>query len=201
VFLDLSDELRRVRELREATRRHRELFDYVASGVYQTSPEGELLAVNPALIRLLGFESENELRAMDVANLYEHPEQRAQFTALLERDGFLRNAVLTLRRTDGQVIRIVENGRIVRGEDGRGLYYEGTLNPVASDPAAELDRERHEACDAGGGPSGCTDSVRFLGRRREAWAPTGSRSHWAAASGCFSLAARNCIVTPQVVAS
>lgn len=131
VFQDLTDELRRERELREATRRHRELFDYVTSGVYQTSPEGELLAVNPALIQMMGFESENELRAMDVANLYEQPLQREHFTALLDRDGFLRNAVLTLRRKDGQIIRVVENGRTVRGEDGRVLYYEGTLNPIA----------------------------------------------------------------------
>jgi PAS domain S-box-containing protein len=130
VFQDLTETVRRERELREANRRHRELFDYVTSGVYQTSPEGELLAVNPALIRLLGFESEQELRAIDVSHLYVHPDQRRQFAVVLEREGFLRNAVLTLRRKDGQAIRVVENARTVRGEDGRVLYYEGTLNAI-----------------------------------------------------------------------
>jgi PAS domain S-box-containing protein len=134
VFQELTETLRRERELREATRRHRELFDYVTSGIFQTSPEGELLAVNPALIELLGFESEQELRAIDVSHLYVHPQLRKQYTEVLERDGFLRNAVLTLRRKDGQVIRVVENGRTVRGEDGRVLYYEGTLNLLTESP-------------------------------------------------------------------
>jgi hypothetical protein len=48
--------------------------------------------------------------------------------AQLERDGFLRNVVLRLRRKEGCEIRVTENARVVRGEDGRVLYYEGTLN-------------------------------------------------------------------------
>ena len=131
VFQDLTATQRLDRELNEARRRHCELFDYVTSGVFQTSPEGELLAANPALIQLLGFESENELRALDVRCLYQDPEQRKQFTAELERDGFLRNVVLTLRRKDGSIMRVVENSRAVRAEDGRVIYYEGTLNPLS----------------------------------------------------------------------
>ncbi len=128
VFEDPTDRLRLEAELREARKRHRELFDYVSSGIYQTSPEGELLAVNPALIELLGFRSEQELRALDVATLYVDPEQRKIMTSQLERDGFLRNVVLRLRRREGCEIQVTENARVVRGEDGRVLYYEGTLN-------------------------------------------------------------------------
>ena len=130
VFQDLTATSRLERELEEARRRHRELFDNVTTGVYQTSPEGELLAANPALIQLLGFQSENEVRALDVSALYVDPEERKQFTAELERDGFLRNVILTLRRKDGSIIRVVENSRAFRAEDGRVVYYEGTLNPI-----------------------------------------------------------------------
>jgi PAS domain S-box-containing protein len=128
VFQDATENHRLATQLREATKRHRELFDYVASGVYQTSPEGELLAVNPALIQLLGFESESELRALDVSMLYVDPEQRQVMTSQLERDGFLRNVVLTLRQKDGCPLEVTENARVVRDENGRVLYYEGTLN-------------------------------------------------------------------------
>lgn len=131
VFEDPTDKLRLEAELREARKRHRELFDYVSSGVYQTSPEGELLAVNPALIELLGFKSESEVRALDVSTLYVDPEQRKILAAQLERDGFLRNVVLKLRRRDGSEILVTENARVVRSDDRRVLYYEGTLNSIS----------------------------------------------------------------------
>jgi PAS domain S-box-containing protein len=130
VFQDLTETARVEGEMRELSRRHRELFDYVITGVYQTSPEGELLAVNPALIELLGFDSEHDLRAIDVAQLYVEPEQRKAMLARLERDGVLRNVILTLRRKDGQIIQLVENARAVRASDGRMTYFEGTLNPI-----------------------------------------------------------------------
>ena len=130
VFQDLTETMRLERELRETSRRHRALFEHVNSGVYQTSREGELLAVNTTLVDMLGFDSEQDLRAVDVKDLYLNPQERRDKTAQLEQDGFLRDVTLTLRRKDGRVIRVIENARAVRGQDGRVIYYEGTLSRV-----------------------------------------------------------------------
>jgi len=128
VFEDLTETMRLERELRETSRRHRALFEHANGAVYQTSREGELLAVNAALVEMLGFKTEQDLRAVDVKDLYVNPQDRREKVAQLERDGFLRDVTLTLRRKDGLVIRVLENARAVRGQDGRVVYYEGTLS-------------------------------------------------------------------------
>jgi PAS domain S-box-containing protein len=133
VFHDLSEQSRLERLLRDAVRRRRELVKYCSNGIYETSREGELLSVNAGLVRLLGFASEHELRAVDVKDLYVNAQDRSDKIAQLERDGFLRNVVLTLRRKDGAIMRVLENAHAVSGDDGRIVYYEGILTPIADE--------------------------------------------------------------------
>ena len=129
-FTDTSGRKKIEAALREWESRYRELFDNIAEGVYQTSPGGELLRANKALVEMLGYASENELRAMDVNQLYAHPEERQGLTTQLERDGRPMDARLELRRKDGQTIQVVETARAVRDDRKGVLYYEGTLSLV-----------------------------------------------------------------------
>src|SRR5712671_2669054 len=54
--------------------RFRELFDNVIDGVYQSTADGKLLTVNPALVKMLGYESQKDLLQVDIKTLYVHPE-------------------------------------------------------------------------------------------------------------------------------
>ena len=127
VFSDTSGRKKMEAALRESEAKYRALFESVSEGVYQTSPSGELLRANKALVQMLGYESEFELRALDVHDLYVDPEDRKRLTALLEQDGTLREVDLELKRKDGSVVRVRENARAVRDDRNRVLYYEGTL--------------------------------------------------------------------------
>jgi len=129
-FHDIGYKKRMEAALKDAEAKYRGLFDHVSEGVYQTSPAGELLAANPALIRMLGYQTASDLRALDVNELYADPADRAHWTGVLEGAGQLSNVELHLRRKDGTVIRVVENARAVRDERGKVLYYEGTLTQV-----------------------------------------------------------------------
>lgn len=126
------------RGLRESEKRYRELFEHVAEGVYQTSAEGAILRANSALVAMLGFESEDELRRVNVgADLYCDPAQRRELTAQLEREGYLREAELSLKRRDGTQLVVLENARAVRGPDGALLWYEGSLIDITARKKAE----------------------------------------------------------------
>ena len=116
--------------LRESETKYRTLFENIAEGVYQTSPSGELLRANKALIEMLGYASENELRALDVHHLYVEPEERRRLAQQLESEGRLVEVRLELKRKDGQKISVIENARAVRDDRQRVLYYEGTLSLV-----------------------------------------------------------------------
>ena len=126
-FVDVSSRKRIEAALRESEVKYRTLFETVSEGIYQTSPNGELLGANRALVEMLGYESETELRSLDVSDLYVNPQERGRLTALLERDGGLAEVELLLKRKDGRVIKVIENARTVRDERTRVLYYEGTL--------------------------------------------------------------------------
>ena len=127
-------------DLRESERRYRELFEHVAEGLYQSSPSGEILRANPALVRMLGFESEEELRKVNVGrDLYLQPERRLELTAQLERDGYLREVEYGLRRRDGSTLVVLENARAVRNGAGELQWYEGSLVDITARKLAEQD--------------------------------------------------------------
>jgi PAS domain S-box-containing protein len=127
-FSDITARKRTEAALRKSEAKYRSLFETVSEGIYQTSPDGELLAANRALVEMLGYSSENELRAHDVTELYVDPEDRKRLTAIVERDGILVDEELQLKRKDGRVIKVIENSRAIRDERKRLIYYEGTLS-------------------------------------------------------------------------
>jgi|KBSSwiStaDraftv2_1062776.scaffolds.fasta_scaffold04046_2 diguanylate cyclase (GGDEF)-like protein/PAS domain S-box-containing protein len=126
--------------LKASESRYRELYENVVAGVFQTTPDGKFMAANPALVRLLGYASEDELLELSIGeDLYVHAEDRANWLRNMAAAGEIRNAELVLRRKDGRKIVVLENSRAVRDEQGNILYYEGTLTDITE--AHELSRQ------------------------------------------------------------
>ncbi|MBV9405348.1 MAG: PAS domain S-box protein, partial [Acidobacteriaceae bacterium] len=135
---DLSERVRHERALQRSERRYQALFENVLEGVYQSDPNGKILAANPALARMLGFESaEQLLETADIPKLYANPADRRTRLQELERESELRNAELKLRRRDGSEIVVLENTRAVRDDEGCVMFYEGTLTDITDRKRAE----------------------------------------------------------------
>ncbi|HEX9829522.1 MAG TPA: PAS domain S-box protein, partial [Bacteroidota bacterium] len=134
---DITEQKRSEETLRASEKKFRGLFENVPDGVYQSTSEGRLLAANPALVRLLGYDTEEELCAVDsTAQFYVDPSQRQAFLLVLNRQGELRNAELVLRRKNGDIITVLENSRCIRNDEGEILYYEGTLTDITEQQSA-----------------------------------------------------------------
>jgi diguanylate cyclase (GGDEF)-like protein/PAS domain S-box-containing protein len=126
--------------LKASEQRYRELFQNVTAGVFQTTPDGKFMAANPALVRMLGYDSEDELLGLDVQrDIYMDPEHRDQWLRAMADEGEVRNAELLLKRKDGTKIVVLENSRTVRDAEGRVLFYEGTLTDITA--AHELSQQ------------------------------------------------------------
>jgi diguanylate cyclase (GGDEF)-like protein/PAS domain S-box-containing protein len=126
--------------LQASETRYRELYENVVAGVFQTTPDGKFMAANPALVRLLGYASEDELLELSIAqDLYMYPEERGNWQLSMATAGEIRNAELVLKRKDGRRIVVLENSRAVRDEQGQIMYYEGTLTDITE--AHELSRQ------------------------------------------------------------
>jgi PAS domain S-box-containing protein len=137
--------LKDITDRREAERRYRELFDNIQEGLFFTSPEGRFIEVNEALVRMLGYESREELLEAEVpTQIYSSPERRRELTQLVEQRGVLRNYHETLRRKDGSLIHVLMNAFAVRDAQGRLTQYRGLMLDITDlkNFQSELQRER-----------------------------------------------------------
>jgi diguanylate cyclase (GGDEF)-like protein/PAS domain S-box-containing protein len=126
--------------LKASEQRYRELFQNVTAGVFQTTVDGKFMAANPALVRMLGYDSEDELLELDVArDVYMDPGHRETWETAMREGGEVRNAELVLKRKDGSKIVVLENSRAVKDAEGHVLFYEGTLTDITA--AHELSQQ------------------------------------------------------------
>jgi PAS domain S-box-containing protein len=119
--------LKDVTASRRVERLYRELFDNIQEGAYFSSPDGRLLEVNDALVRLLGYNSREELLSVAAHKLYVDPAHREIVKRALHQFGRLRNHELALLRRDGSIIYVLENSFVVRDEGGQVVEYRGVL--------------------------------------------------------------------------
>ncbi len=137
--------LKDITDRREAERRYRELFDNIQEGLFFTSPEGRFIEVNDALVRMLGYDSREQLLQADVPrDIYANPDHRREMIRLMEQHGGLRNHHETLRRKDGSLIHVLINAFAVRDGQGRIVQFRGLMLDITdlTNFQSELQRER-----------------------------------------------------------
>jgi two-component system cell cycle sensor histidine kinase/response regulator CckA len=101
-------------------------------GVYRATPEGKLLVVNDALVKMLGYESAAELMALNLAtDVFEKGEYTPlKFDQPGTRKQFARVGA-HWRKKDGKSMAVELSGRPVRGEDDKVLYFEVIAEDVS----------------------------------------------------------------------
>jgi len=123
--------------LRESESKFRTLFDSVVEGVYRTTRDGRFLMVNAAFVRMLGYDSAEEFSRIPAGTLYWYPNDRDGYVQRLESAGEIRDVEYVLRRRDGSMLVVVDNGRVVRDKQGRICGYEGTITDITERKKAE----------------------------------------------------------------
>ena len=115
---------------RPDSNRYRDLFEHVPIGLYRSTPAGEIVDVNPALVRMLGYPDRETLLAETAGTMYARPEDRDRWLAELEQQGTVAGFEAEWRRRDGSAIRVKENAHAVREADGTILHYEGSAEDI-----------------------------------------------------------------------
>jgi diguanylate cyclase (GGDEF)-like protein/PAS domain S-box-containing protein len=119
--------------LHDAESHYRSIFENAIEGIFQTSPAGQYLMVNPALARMYGYDSPEELMSKFSnirEQLYVDENRREEFIQTIKKHQSLQNFESLAYKKDGSIICISENARIVRDEAGNLLYYEGTVEDI-----------------------------------------------------------------------
>lgn len=138
-----------ISERRRIEADYQDLFENASEGIYQSTPTGKLLHVNPALARIHGFNEPADLVAAtrDIASdWYIDPDTRARLQRQLDETGRAEGFVAECRRiATGEHFWTSENVRMARDSAGELLYFEGTVRDITADRrAAALGRARGE---------------------------------------------------------
>ena len=118
--------------LREAEREYRGIFDNAIFGIFRSTPAGRYLSVNPAMARILGYDSPEEMIATlsDISlQMYIDPKRRDEFVLIMNKLGVIQNFECEVFRKDGSRIWIVSSARAVR-EKGVVVRYEGMTEDI-----------------------------------------------------------------------
>jgi two-component system NtrC family sensor kinase len=137
--------LKDITDRREAERRYRELFDSIQEGLFFATPDGQFLDVNDAMVRMLGYESREQLLHADVSpHLYPTPAAKKRLVQAIAERGALRNYEETLRRKDGSLLHTLQNISAVRDAQGRVVQIRGLMLDVTEQKMfqSQLQRER-----------------------------------------------------------
>ena len=126
--------------LRIAQEKYHSIVENAIAGIFQSTPSGGYLSANPALAKLYGYDSPEELMS-DIKNisqqLYVDAERRLEFVAAMEADNAVSGFESMVCRKDGRRIWVSENVRAVRDAKGELLYYEGTVSDITERKLAQ----------------------------------------------------------------
>ncbi len=128
---------------REKELRFTELFETLQEGVYFSTPEGQLLDANPALVSLLGFDEKKGLLAVEPAQLNFDPGPPVLGRAVDDRGG-IRTREIRLRRQDGKAAVFLDSSRAVWDSSGNIIRYQGTLVDITEKRSMERQLAQQE---------------------------------------------------------
>ncbi|GAB4136553.1 MAG: hypothetical protein Fur0046_10170 [Cyanobacteria bacterium J069] len=136
------EQARAVEALQVAEAKYRGIFENAVEGIFQSTPDGQYLMVNPMLARLYGYDSPADLitNLTDIQNqLYVNPQRRAEFVQLMLTLGTVQGFESEVYCKDGSIIWISESARALYDATGQLVRFEGTVENITRRKRAEID--------------------------------------------------------------
>lgn len=132
---DVTERKQAEEEIRRAEEKYRGIFENAVEGIYQVTVEGRMLTANPAMARILGYESPEDLTGSvtDVTEqLYVDPGDREEFQRLMMLGGAVNGFETEMYRKDGRIVAVSFAARVLRDPStGEHVGYEGIMEDIS----------------------------------------------------------------------
>ncbi|MCK9152462.1 PAS domain S-box protein [Methanobacterium alcaliphilum] len=131
IVSDLTEKKKMEDKLKESERRYRNIFENSDEGIYQSTPEGKYISLNPAFAHMAGYKNPQEMieTVKNIAELYVDPQQREEIKKTLKEKGVLRDYIAQIYQKNGEKIWVSIYAKAIKDEDNI-LYYEGTTQDI-----------------------------------------------------------------------
>jgi PAS domain S-box-containing protein len=147
MFTDITERKEAERALLDSEKKYRSIFENAVEGMFQSTPDGQLITANPAMARIFGYATPEEM-INQVHNiglqLYSNEKDRRTFQQLLKEHGIAGGFEAPFYRQDRTVLWGSLNVRAVKDSTGNILYYEGTLEDITPRKSAEDELKKSE---------------------------------------------------------
>ena len=128
---DISISREAQQNLRQQEQKFLGLFQTSRDAIYITSADGKWLEANDAAAKLFGYDSIEELKTMPVDDMYNNPETRVEYLAVLASQGYAESFPAKLRKRDGTIISALLSGVPIKDDAGNITGYQGTIKNVS----------------------------------------------------------------------
>jgi PAS domain S-box-containing protein len=122
--------------------RFTELFETLQEGIYITTPDGQILDVNPALVRMLGYDTKEELLAKKVPDILTDAGERKLLKHEVEQQSAIQGREITLQCKDGRPIVCLHTAATVRDSAGTVIRYQGAVMDITT--RREMEHRLHQ---------------------------------------------------------
>lgn len=111
--------------LQESVARYRSIFENAVEGIFRCSADGKLVDVNPAFVRMFGYDSEDEVLLLWLPDLQSDSARWSDLVDQFENAGTSDDLEISCRKKNGEQIFVIFKGRAMHGANGRLAFYEG----------------------------------------------------------------------------
>ncbi len=147
ILRDVTEFMNVKETLLQAEERYQNLFNNIPIGIYKTTPEGKFIDVNHALVKLLGFETEEELKNRNVKEFYANSQSRDENLRILDKRGIYLVDLLLKKKT-GEEFWALDYSKANKNEKGETVSYDGALRDITerviSRKAQAAEKEKFE---------------------------------------------------------
>jgi len=132
IVQDITERKKAEAALKANEERLRSFIENASVGIYRSTPEGRIIMANPALLRILGYNSFQELASRNIESESQQASYpRGEFREAVERTGLLSGWEAAWTRRDGTKIYVRESAVAVRAADGSVLHYDGIIEDIS----------------------------------------------------------------------
>ncbi len=144
MYEDITEKKKAEEALQRAEEKHKRIFDNAIEGFFESTPEGRFLAVNPAMARIAGYSSPEEMirEIHDIGQqIYVDPELRNEVKRRLQESDVLNDFECPMQRKDGSKVWISLNVRAIRDAHGKIISHDGTAEDITARKRSQLERQ------------------------------------------------------------
>lgn len=120
--------------------RFRNFFKTSKDAVFITSRDGRWLEINDALVEMLGYDSQEELKQLHAQEAYWNKEDRNHYLNQVEREGFVRQKEMDMRKKDGGILHTLFTTVSIKDDHGKTVAYQGTIRDQTAEKVAEQEQ-------------------------------------------------------------